>query len=43
MKLDQVLGLPSILGAKASAAQHQNHRIGPLKIGKLPALAGVVG
>jgi hypothetical protein len=39
----QVLRLPSILGAEASPAQHQDHRIGSLKIGKFPALAGVIG
>src|SRR5712675_1123149 len=43
MKLDQTLGLAPILRAESSPAKHQNHRIWPLKIGKLPTFARVIG
>src|SRR6267378_7540974 len=43
MKVDQTLGLAPILRAESSPAKHQNHRIWPLKIGKLPTFARVIG
>src|SRR4029077_20860990 len=43
MKLDQTLGLAPILRAESSPAKHQNHRIWPLKIGKFPTFARVIG
>src|SRR3984893_15262854 len=43
VKLDQTLCLPPILWAVPSPAEHQDHRIWPLKIGKLPTFARVIG
>jgi hypothetical protein len=43
VKLDQQLGLSAVLGAIASAAEHENHRMLPLQFGELPAFRGVVG
>src|ERR1700736_824250 len=43
MKLDQTLGLAPVLRAESSPAKHYNHRIWPLKFGKLPTFARVIG
>src|SRR6266478_3313513 len=43
VKLDQTLGLAPILWAVSSPAEHQDHGIWPLKIGKLAVFARVIG
>jgi hypothetical protein len=43
VKLDQALGLASILRAVASSAENQDHGIWPLKIGKLATCARMIG
>jgi hypothetical protein len=42
IQLNQTFPLPSVLRAKTSAAQHENHRIWPLEFRKLPPFRGVV-
>src|SRR6202040_4386056 len=43
VKLDQTLGLAPVLRAVPSPAEHQNHGIWPLQIGKLAVFARVIG
>src|SRR5260370_28099724 len=43
VKLDQTLGLAPILRAESSPAKHKDHGIWPLKLGKLPTFARVIG
>src|ERR1700738_1950283 len=43
VKFDQTLGLALILRAVSTPAKHKNHGIWPLQIGKLAALARVIG
>src|SRR5712692_269924 len=43
VKLDQTLGLAPIFRAESSPAKHKDHGIWPLKIGKLPTFARVIG
>src|SRR6266852_9920082 len=43
VKLDQTLGLASILWAVSSPTEHQDHGIWPLKIGKLATCACMIG
>src|SRR5271163_2764297 len=42
MKLKQPLGLPAVFRAKASAAEHDDHRIGSLQLRKLAALTRLI-
>jgi hypothetical protein len=35
--------LPAIFGAKPAAAEHENHRIGPLEFRELASFRGVIG
>ena len=43
MKLNQPFGLAPVLGAIATAAENQDHRMRALQIGELPVFRGVVG
>src|ERR1700676_4797348 len=43
VKLDQTLGLAPILWAVSSPAEHHDHGIWPLQIGKLAVFARVIG
>jgi hypothetical protein len=43
VKLDQTLGLAPVLRAVSSPAEHQDHGIWPLQIGKLAVFARLIG
>ena len=43
MELNQALRLPAVFRAVSSAAEHHDHRVGSLQIGKLAALGRVIG
>src|SRR5262249_11794302 len=43
MESNEPFGLPAVLGAETSSAQHQNHGMLSLQFGELPAFCGVVG
>jgi hypothetical protein len=43
MKLNKALMLPAIFGAKPAAAEHENHRIGPLEFRELASFRAVIG
>jgi hypothetical protein len=43
VELDEEFRLAAVLGAIASTAEHENHGVGTLQLGKLAALRGVIG
>jgi len=43
MELNKTFRLPAVLGAETSAAEHENHGMWSLQLGKLSAFARVVG
>src|ERR1700748_881806 len=42
MELNEPFGLPAILGTIAAAAEHEDHRIGSLQLGKVAMFSRVV-